>query len=255
MAKCFGGKIVWILSNANFLELDMGQMIHFTSADGAQIAAYEAAPNGTPQGAVVVLQEIFGLNGHIRNVADGYAKEGYFVIAPAMFHRVAAGTELGYTPDDMPKGFALKAAAEALLPQLLGDVQAAIDHAARAGKAAGAPKSLKVGIVGYCWGGLMSWRAAQKLQGLAASAPYYGGGMTKELSGELHCLVMAHLSDRDDYVPMDGVAELQKAYPQATVHIYPAKHGFNCDERASYDAPSSQLARERTLAFFAQHLA
>lgn len=233
----------------------MAQMIHLTSDDGAQIAAYEVMPANTPKGAVVVLQEIFGLNHHIKSVADGYAQAGYYVIAPAMFHRVAAGTELGYAAEDMAAGFALKAAAEALLPKLLGDLQAAIDHAARAGKAAGAPKSLKVGIVGYCWGGLLSWRAAQKLLGLSASAPYYGGGMTKELSGALTCPVMAHLSDRDDYVPMDGVAQLQRAYPEAAVHIYPAKHGFNCNERASYDAVSSKLAKERTLAFFAQHLA
>ncbi len=233
----------------------MAQMIHLTSADGAQIAAYEATPTDTPLGAVVVLQEIFGLNSHIKSVADGYAQAGYYVIAPAMFHRVAAGTELGYTSADMTQGMALKAAAEGLLPLLLGDVQAAIDHAARAGKAAGAPKSLKVGVVGYCWGGLMSWRAAQRLQGVSASAPYYGGGMTKELDLPLQCPTIAHLSDNDDYVPMDGVAELQKAYPQATVYIYPAKHGFNCDERASYDAPSATLARDRTLAFFAQHLA
>jgi carboxymethylenebutenolidase len=233
----------------------MGQMIHLTSADGAQIAAYEALPIAEARGAVVVLQEIFGLNGHIRKVADGYAEAGYYVIAPAMFHRVASGTELGYSPEDMPKGFALKNAAEALLPLLLGDIQASIDHAARAGKAAGAPKTLKVGIVGYCWGGLLSWRAAQRLQGLSASAPYYGGGMTKELDVPLQCPTMAHLSDNDDYVPMDGVAALRIAYPQATVHIYPAKHGFNCDERASYDSPSATLARDRTLAFFAQHLA
>jgi carboxymethylenebutenolidase len=233
----------------------MGHMIHFTSADGTQIAVYEAAPAGQPKGAVVVLQEIFGLNGHIRNVADGYAQAGYFVVAPAMFHRVAPGKELGYTADDMPQGFALKAAAEALLPQLLGDVQAAIDYAARAGQQAGAAPSLKVGIVGYCWGGLMSWRAAQKLQGLAASAPYYGGGMHKELTAPLRCPVMAHLSDCDDYVPMDGVAQLQAAYPAATVHVYAAKHGFNCDERASYDEASAKTARERTLTFFAQHLA
>jgi carboxymethylenebutenolidase len=237
----------------------MGNMIHFTSADGAQIAAYEAMPelaaNGQAKGAVIVLQEIFGLNRHIRNVADGYAKAGYYVIAPAMFHRVSAGAELGYTPDDMPKGFALKTAAEALLPKLLDDVQAAIDLAARGGKGAGAAKIHKVGIVGYCWGGLMSWRAAQRLQGLAASAPYYGGGMHKELELPLQIPVMAHLSDCDDYVPMDGVAELKKAHPQATVHIYSAKHGFNCDERASYDAASAALANERTLAFCAQHLA
>jgi carboxymethylenebutenolidase len=232
----------------------MGQMIHLTSTDGTQIAAYEVAPAGAPKGAVVVLQEIFGLNQHIRNVAEGYAQAGYYVIAPAMYHRVAAGIELGYTPADMTQGMVLKAAAEALLPKLLEDVQAAIDHAARAGKAAGAPKALKVGIVGYCWGGLMSWRAAQRLQGLSASAPYYGGGMTKELELPLHCPTMAHLSDNDDYVPMGGVAALQKAYLQATVHIYPAKHGFNCDERASFDAPSAKLARERTLTFFAEHL-
>jgi carboxymethylenebutenolidase len=101
----------------------------------------------------------------------------------------------------------------------------------------------------------MSWRAAQKLQGLAASAPYYGGGMHKELGAPLRCPVMAHLSDQDDYVPMDGVAALQVAYPRAAVHIYPAKHGFNCDERASYHEASAKLARERTLTFFAEHLA
>jgi carboxymethylenebutenolidase len=233
----------------------MGQMVHLTSTDGAQIAAYQAQSAAAPKGAVVVLQEIFGLNQHIRNVADGYAQAGYFVIAPAIYHRVASGIELGYTQDDMPQAFALKASAEALLPKLLEDVQASIDYAARAGKAAGAPKSLKVGVVGYCWGGLMSWRAAQRLQGLAASAPYYGGGMTQELDLPLHCPTMAHLSDQDDYVPMDGVAALQKAYPQATVHLYAAKHGFNCDERASYDQASADLARQRTLAFFAQHLA
>lgn len=114
-------------------------------------------------------------------------------------------------------------------------MQAAIDHAARAGKAAGEPKSLKVGVVGFCWGGLMSWRAARRLQGVAAAVPYYGGGMTQELDLPLLCPTMAHLSDCDDHVPMDGVAALQKAYPQTTVHIYPAKHGFNCSERASHD--------------------
>lgn len=232
----------------------MGQMIELTSADGAQIAAYQAGEAAAAKAGVVVLQEIFGLNSHIRQVADGYAQAGYFVVAPAMFHRVAAGIELGYSPEDMQRGFGLKGAAEAQLALLLGDVQAAIDHVARAGKAAGAPKSLKVGIVGYCWGGLMSWRAAQRLEGLAASVPYYGGGMHQELSQPLRCPVMAHLSDCDDYVPMDGVAALQKAYPQAQVHIYSAKHGFNCDQRASYDAASAHLARERTLTFFAQHL-
>ena len=100
----------------------------------------------------------------------------------------------------------------------------------------------------------MTWCAAQKLQGVAAAAPYYGGGMHLELASPLQCPTMAHLSDRDDYVPMDGVAALQKAYPAAQVHVYPAKHGFNCDERASFDADAAKLAVERTLTFFSQHL-
>lgn len=229
-------------------------MIHLTAADGTQIAAYEAQPTGSPRGAVVVLQEIFGLNAHIRAVADGYAREGYYVVAPAMFHRVSAGVELGYTPDDIQRGFGLKQSAQALLPQLLGDVQAAIDHAARGGKAAGAPKSLKVGVVGYCWGGLLSWRAATRLSGVAAAAPYYGGGMHNELDHAPQCPTMAHLSDHDDYVPLDGVKKLQAAHPGVIVHLYEAMHGFNCDQRGSYNADAAALAKQRTLAFFAQHL-
>lgn len=229
-------------------------MIDLTSADGTRIAAYEAHPAVAPRGAVIVLQEIFGLNAHIRAVADSYAHEGYYVLAPAMFHRVGAGVELGYTPEDIAHGFALKNAAEVLNPVLLDDVQAAIDHAARGGKAASTPKSLKVGVVGYCWGGLMSWRAATRLAGVAASAPYYGGGMHNELSHAPQCPTMAHLSDRDDYVPLHGIKALQAAYPSVTVHLYEAKHGFNCDQRAAYDAQAATLARERTLAFFVQHL-
>jgi carboxymethylenebutenolidase len=229
-------------------------MIHLTSTDGTQIAAYEAQPAGLPKAAVVVLQEIFGLNSHIRSVADSYAREGYYVVAPATFHRVASGIELGYTSEDITRGRELKAAAEALLPQLLGDVQAAIDHAARGGKAAGAPKSLKVGVVGYCWGGLLAWRAASRLMGVAASVPYYGGGMHAELGQPLLCPTMAHLSTDDATVPMDGVKRLQAAHPEVTAHLYEAMHGFNCDQRSAYNEAAAQLARKRTLAFFEQHL-
>jgi carboxymethylenebutenolidase len=224
----------------------MGTMINFTSADGTSIAAYEARPAAAPKGAIVLLQEIFGLNSHIRAVADGYALDGYYVLAPATFQRAEPGVELGYSPEDMQRGMALKGAAEAVKPLLMQDVQAAINLAAQYGK---------VGVMGYCWGGLLTWRAATTLTGVSAAVPYYGGGMHLELDSAPRCPTMAHLSNDDAYVPMDGVAALQKAYPAVQVHIYAAKHGFNCDQRASWNTEAAAQARARTLAFFAQHLA
>ncbi len=229
----------------------MGQWIDLSAADGQTIAAYVAEPAGRPKGAVVVLQEIFGVNPHIRAVADGYAAEGYLALAPSTFQRVKPGIELGYDEHDMRAGMAHKAAVEALpAPGVMQDIQAAIDHAAQASGG-------KVGIVGYCWGGLLAWRAACTLGGLAAAVPYYGGGMTtpKEIARRPKVPVMAHLSDRDQWVPLDGVAALRQAHPEVEMHLYPAQHGFNCDQRGAWDQASARLARERTLAFFEQHLA
>ncbi|MGQ2995287.1 MAG: dienelactone hydrolase family protein [Hydrogenophaga sp.] len=226
----------------------MGQMIELTSADGFKFPAYVAQPSGKPRGGLVVLQEIFGVNSHIRSVADGYAADGYFVVAPATFHRAKAGVELGYTEADMAAGFGLKTAVEALpAPGVMPDIQAAIDHAAQGGK---------VGIVGYCWGGLLTWRSACTLKGLSAAVPYYGGGMTAEgdASRTPTVPVMAHFGDQDHWIPLDTVEAFQKAQPGVTVHVYKANHGFNCDQRGSYNEAAAKLARERTLAFFAQHL-
>jgi carboxymethylenebutenolidase len=231
----------------------MGTMIQLTSNDGSRIPAYEARPVGAPKGAVVLLQEIFGVNSHIRAVADGYAQDGYYVLAPATFHRAEPGVELGYSPEDMQRGFGLKGAAEAVLPLLMQDIQAAIDHAATQGDAA--KPALKVAVMGYCWGGLLTWRASGSLTGISAAVPYYGGGMHLELATAPRCPTMAHLSDNDAYVPMDGVAALQKAHPAVQVHIYAAHHGFNCDQRGSWNAEAAALARQRTLAFLAQHVA
>lgn len=228
----------------------MGQFIELQAADGRSIPAYLARPAGKARGALVVVQEIFGVNPHIREVADGYAAAGYLAIAPATFHRVQAGVELGYTEADMKQGMGLKAAVEALpAPGVLQDLQAAVDHAAR-------ESGGKVGIVGYCWGGLLTWRAASQLKGLSAAVPYYGGGMTQpqELARKPQVPVMAHLSDNDAYVPLDGVEALRKAHPEVQVHLYPAHHGFNCDHRAAYNAEAALQARERTLAFLAEHL-
>lgn len=227
----------------------MGQTIELTAADGFKFPAYVAQPAGKPRGAVVVLQEIFGVNSHIRSVADGYAAEGYLAVAPATFHRVQQGVELGYTEDDMKTGFGLKTAVEALpAPGVMQDIQAAVDHAAQAGK---------VGIVGYCWGGLLTWRSASLLNGLSAAAPYYGGGMTAgdEPARKPTVPVLAHFGSQDHWIPLDTVEAFRNAQPGVTVQVYEANHGFNCDQRGSYNEAAAKLARERTLAFFAQHLA
>jgi carboxymethylenebutenolidase len=230
--------------------MNMGTMIELKSADGTLVPAYEARPAGTPKGAVVVIQEIFGVNSHIRNVADGYAAEGYWAVAPAAFHRVKPGVELGYAEADMGEGFGYKTAVEALpAPGVMPDIQAAIDHAA---KASGG----KVGIVGYCWGGLLTWRAACTLTGLSAAAPYYGGGVTTEaeIARQPKVPVLAHFADEDKWISLESVDAFKKAHPEVEVHTYAAHHGFNCDQRGAWHAPSAQLASERTLAFFAKHL-
>lgn len=229
----------------------MGEMIQLKSADGTVVPTYVARPAVTPKGAVVVVQEIFGVNSHIRQVTDGYAAEGYVAVAPAAFHRVKPGVELGYTDADMGEGFGYKTAVEALpAPGVMQDIQAAIDHAAQVSGG-------KVGIVGYCWGGLLTWRSACTLKGLSAAAPYYGGGVTTEAetARQPQVPVMAHFAEEDTWIPMDTVASFQKAHPEVTVHTYAAHHGFNCDQRGSWHAPSAQLARQRTLAFFKEHLA
>lgn len=226
----------------------MGSFIDLKSADGTFFPAYVAQPAGTPRGAVVVVQEIFGVNPHIRAVADGYAEAGYLVVAPSTFHRVQAGVELGYTEADINTGFGLKTAVDNLpAAGVMPDIQAAIDYAAKAGK---------VGILGFCWGGLLTWRAACSLNGLSAAVPFYGGGITtpEEVARQPKVPVMAHFGDQDHWIPLDGVEVFKKAHPEVEAHIYHANHGFNCDHRGSYDAAAAALAKERTLAFLARHV-
>ncbi len=221
----------------------MGSMIELVASDGQRIAAYRAEPAGKPRGGIVVVQEIFGVNSHIRSVADGFARDGYLAIAPAMFDRVQRNVDLGYTAEDIQAGRALKERTS--MDAAMRDVEAAIRAAAAAGK---------VGIVGYCWGGLVSWTAAARLPGLACSVPYYGGGMPEQIGLQPQCPVMCHFGERDAHIPLEGVKKLAAAHPGHTVHLYAAEHGFNCDQRGSYDAAAAKLARERTLALFRQHL-
>ena len=228
----------------------MGQFVNLTSSDGFVVPAWVAQPKGTPRGAVVVVQEIFGVNSHIQSVADRLAVSGYLAVAPATFERVKAGVDLGYTSQDMQAGIDLKSAVEALpAPGVMADIQAAIDYAAK-------ESGGKVGIVGFCWGGLLTWRAACALRGLSAAVPYYGGGVTtaEEVVRQPQVPVLAHFGERDHWIPVDSVQAFAKAHPDVEVHLYAADHGFNCDQRGSYDAAAAKTAYERTLAFFAQHL-
>jgi carboxymethylenebutenolidase len=229
----------------------MGSLIQLSAADSTHIPAYVAQPDTPAKAAVVVIQEIFGVNVHIREVADAYAKEGYLAIAPAMFHRAQANVELGYTDADRGAGMALKTAVESLpAPGAMQDIQAAIDHVH---KACGG----KVGIVGYCWGGLLTWRAACMLQGLSAAAPYYGGGVTTavETARQARVPVMAHFAEEDKWIPMDSVEAFKAAHPQVQVFTYAAHHGFNCNHRGAWQAEAAALAKQRTLDFFKTNLA
>ena len=222
--------------------------ITLTAADGFQAFAYVAEPSGPPKGAIVVLQEIFGVNSHIRGVADGYAAAGYLAIAPSTFDRIERDVQLGYTSDDVARGAGLKAAVEALpAPGVLRDVQAAVDYAARAGK---------VGIVGYCWGGLLVWRSAEQVQGLSAAVSYYGGGVTvgTEPSRKPAVPTLAHFGDQDAHISVESVKAFALAQPSVEVHLYAANHGFNCEQRGSYNAGAAATALERSLYFFCKYV-
>ena len=222
----------------------MGQRIELSAADGFQLGAWESAPTGKPKGGVVVIQEIFGVNSHIRQVVDGYGEAGYAAVAPQIFDRVEADIELGYEEADMGRGIEL-AFQKLQMPNTLADIQAAIDHAAAHGP---------VGVVGYCFGGLLTWLAACELNGVAAASSYYGGGVAGEAERSPKCPVIMHFGELDAHIPLSDVDKVKAAQPDVPVYVYSADHGFNCDHRGSYDAPSADLARQRTLAFFAEHL-
>ncbi len=225
----------------------MTEQLELIAADGHRLAAYVALPATTPRGGLIVVQEIFGVNSHIRSVADGFAADGYLAIAPALFDRVERGVEIGYTPADIQRGRALKEACTADKAML--DIRCAAKLLqARLGLTA------RIGIVGYCWGGLLSWLAASEIESLAASVPYYGGGMPDHAARVPRCPVLAHFGEADTLIPLAGVDALRRAHPGITVHVYAAGHGFNCDQRGSYDAASATLARQRTLAFLRKNI-
>ena len=221
--------------------------ISLTAADGHKFAAYRAdPPKGTKlRGAVVVLQEIFGVNRHMRSDTDRFAQAGYVAICPALFDRVERNVDLGYGPDDIPRGRDIRT--KITWPQVLADIGAAIGEARKA-----SPNG-KVGVVGYCWGGSLAWRAATQLSCDAAVG--YSGGMVAEFAAEKpKCPVMLHFGDMDQGIPLSHVDTVKKHHPDLPAHVYHADHGFNCDDRKQYDAAAAKLARERTMAFLAKNV-
>jgi carboxymethylenebutenolidase len=222
----------------------MGENINLTAKDGATIGAYRSAPADEPKGGMVVLQEIFGVNHHIRAVADRYAAAGYLAIAPALFDRVEPGVELGYGQADRPRAMEIRGKTK--LEETLADIEAAIALAAAGGS---------VGVVGYCWGGTLAWAAATRLSGISAAVGYYGGGIAGMLNEQPRAPVMLHFGERDKHIPLSDVEKIRAAHPEIPVFVYAADHGFNCDERESYDAASAKEAQARTFAFFAENLA
>jgi len=219
----------------------MGSTIKLTTSDGKTIGAYVAEPKGKPKGGLVVIQEIFGVNRHIRNVTDGFAAAGYYAVAPAMFDRVRPGVELGYTPDDLAHGRELRS--KLSWDDVMADLKAGVEAAKKAGK---------VGVVGYCFGGTVAWLAATRL-GLPAVG-YYGGGIAGFANEQPKAPVMLHFGEKDAHIPLTDVEKVRAAHPKVPIHIYKAGHGFSCDERADFDKASHEAALKRTLAFFAEYV-
>lgn len=220
----------------------MGEFISLKAADGHEFQAWRTG-DGAP--GLVVVQEIFGLNHHIRATADRFAAEGFSVIAPALFDRVEPGIELGYGPEDIEKGREIRAKVKT--EDALADIAAAVAELRKDG--------LAVGVVGYCWGGSLAWAAATELDGVDAAVGYYGGEVAKNADRTPRCPVMLHFGEQDHAIPMSDVETVRKAHPDIPVHTYPAGHGFSCDERGSFHPESHALALSRTLPFLRKNLA
>jgi len=223
----------------------MSENIEITAADGHHFDAYQAQPPDAPTGAVVILQEIFGVNRHIRSVVDLYAREGFFAVAPALFDRVKRKVELSYSENDREE--ARQIAGQLQQETILEDIAAALAYAR------GKVPSRKVGIVGYCLGGSYAWLSATRLNPDAAIG-YYGSLVSKFIQETPTCPVLLHFGSKDRGIPLSDVEKIQQTRPSLPVHIYDAGHGFNCEERDSFSAEAAPLALARTLTFLRENL-
>jgi carboxymethylenebutenolidase len=222
----------------------VGHDIKLTASDHFQLGGYRADPAGAPRAAVVVIQEIFGVNHHIRAVCDRFAGNGYVAIAPAIFDRIEPNFQSGYAPEEVT--VARKFVADPDWTAMLRDSQAAIDAVKDVGP---------VGIIGFCLGGSVAYAAATKLSGLSAAIGYYGGAIVRFADDAPKVPTQLHFGEKDAGIPLSDVDAIRAKRPDVEIHVYPgAQHGFNCDERASYDPASSGIAKQRSLDFFARHL-
>ncbi len=221
----------------------MGKHFSLTAADKHRLGAYRADPQGTPLGGIVVVQEIFGVNSHIRNVCDRLAAAGYVAVAPALFDRMTRDFESGYSPEEVAKARSFLGNID--WDAMLRDVSAALDDIKSVGP---------LGVIGFCMGGTVSFLSAARLNGLSAAVCFYGGQIIRFADEKPKCPTQMHFGEKDDHIPMTDVETIRTKNPQSEVHVYPAGHGFYCDERGSFHAPSAAQAWERTLAFFKKNM-
>jgi carboxymethylenebutenolidase len=222
----------------------VGNDIKLTASDHFQLGGYRADPASAPRAAVVVIQEIFGVNHHIRGVCDRFAGNGYVAIAPAILDRIEPNFQSGYSPEEV--AVARKFVANPDWTAMLRDSQAAIDAVKDIGP---------VGIIGFCLGGSVAYAAATRLSGLSAAIGYYGGAIVRFADDAPKVPTLLHFGEKDAGIPQSDVDIISAKRPDVEIHVYPgAQHGFNCDERASYDPASSGIAKQRSLDFFARHL-
>jgi carboxymethylenebutenolidase len=222
----------------------VGKDVKLTASDNFQLGAYRADPNAAPKAAIVVIQEIFGVNHHIRAVCDRLAEQGYVAIAPSIFDRIEPNFTSGYSPDEV--AIARKFVANPDWAAMLRDTQAAIDAVKDVGP---------VGIIGFCLGGSVAYAAATKLTGLSAAVGYYGGAIVRFADEKPKVPTQLHFGEKDSGIPLSDVEMIRAKRPEVEIHVYSgAQHGFHCDERASYDKSSAEIAWPRSLAFFARYL-
>ena len=222
----------------------MGKHLSLTTADHHKLGGYRADPQGTPKGGLVVVQEIFGVNHHIRAVCDRLAALGYVAVAPAVFDRFVRDFECGYTPDEIAN--ARSYLGNLNWDHMLADMAAAKDEMKGAGP---------LGVIGFCMGGTAAFLAACRIPGLKAAVAYYGGQIGKFADEKPKCPLQMHFGEKDEGIPMSTVDDIKKKQPQAETYVYPgAAHGFYCDERKSYNADAAALAWSRTQEFLGKHM-
>ena len=222
----------------------MGKQFNLTASDAHSLGAYRADPAGKPKGGMIVVQEIFGVNHHIRAVCDRLAGEGYVAVAPAVFDRFVRNFESGYTPDEI--AHARSYLGNLNWDHMMNDLDAALGDIKSVGPC---------GVIGFCMGGTAAFLAACRINGLKASVAYYGGMIAKFSDEKPKCPVQMHFGEKDAGIPLSDVEIVKQKQPQAEVYVYPeAQHGFHCDERASFQKDASTLAWKRSMEFLAKHM-